>query len=279
MSITERINSLMQERNLKPSEVADSIGISRSNLTRWKNKEYVPSSEHIIALSQYFGITTDWILTGMGEMNRAYQEANQVAAIAENIALRPPPINPAALAAMERTAKENELNAQMQQLINVATDPAVKMAIKEAEMANRILAPTQFLLNQAVTMKQIADAQLPALQATINNNAATQALSGMEIATNAVEAQNLAMRNYYAQQNMLNVEGFNELRKDEKVLVKCYRELIDEAQEDLMDYALYLHKKKSIPDNGQPGDLSHSNGNEDVSSGSEITEGETVNVG
>lgn len=70
MTVTERIIHLIELKNLKPSYVADSLGISRSNLTRWKQKEYIPSTEHIIALSEFFNVTTDWLLIGKDGTHR-----------------------------------------------------------------------------------------------------------------------------------------------------------------------------------------------------------------
>lgn len=67
MTISERIMILMEKKQIKAYELADALGISRSNLTRWKQREYVPSTEHIIAISQFFDVSTDWLLTGKEE--------------------------------------------------------------------------------------------------------------------------------------------------------------------------------------------------------------------
>lgn len=69
MTITERILYKITESGLKPAEIADKTGIDRASFTRWKNKDYKPSLDAIIALSQFFNISTDWLLTGKEVFN------------------------------------------------------------------------------------------------------------------------------------------------------------------------------------------------------------------
>lgn len=64
MSVNERIFSKINELGLKFSDVADKTGIDRASFTRWKNEKYKPSLDAIVALSQFFNVSTDWLLTG-----------------------------------------------------------------------------------------------------------------------------------------------------------------------------------------------------------------------
>lgn len=61
----EKFIALCQARNMKPTAVADAIGISRMNASRWK-KGSVPSSKNLQKLAKYFGVPTDYLL-GTGE--------------------------------------------------------------------------------------------------------------------------------------------------------------------------------------------------------------------
>lgn len=65
MTIGERIRYLRQITNkLTQKKLADATGISRGNLSNYETDRFKPSSDAIIAIAAYFGVTTDWLLTG-----------------------------------------------------------------------------------------------------------------------------------------------------------------------------------------------------------------------
>lgn len=64
-TIGERIKFLRQTTsNLTQQKLADATGISRGNLSNYEKDRFKPASDAIIAISNYFNITTDWLLTG-----------------------------------------------------------------------------------------------------------------------------------------------------------------------------------------------------------------------
>lgn len=73
MTITERIWLKINELGLKPAEISDKTGIDRASFTRWKNKDYKPSLDAIIVLSQFFNVSTDWLLTGEGSVKLDFE--------------------------------------------------------------------------------------------------------------------------------------------------------------------------------------------------------------
>lgn len=48
----------------KPSVVAAELGINKSNVSNWKNNGYTPRGEALQKIADYFGVTTDFLLTG-----------------------------------------------------------------------------------------------------------------------------------------------------------------------------------------------------------------------
>ena len=46
---------LCKEHGVKPSNVADDMGISRGTVSRWKNRGVLPSAQMIESLCHYFG--------------------------------------------------------------------------------------------------------------------------------------------------------------------------------------------------------------------------------
>ena len=55
--------SLCNEKGVKPSPLLSSLGLSKSNSKNWQEGK-VPDTKAVIALSEYFGVTTDYLLFG-----------------------------------------------------------------------------------------------------------------------------------------------------------------------------------------------------------------------
>ena len=55
---------LCKSLNKKPSTVAAELHINKSNVSNWKNNGYTPRGEALQRIADYFGVTTDYLLTG-----------------------------------------------------------------------------------------------------------------------------------------------------------------------------------------------------------------------
>lgn len=65
MTIADRIQNLRKTRGISQEELADRIGVSRQAVSKWESKQSTPDVEKIILLSEYFGVTTDYLLKGI----------------------------------------------------------------------------------------------------------------------------------------------------------------------------------------------------------------------
>lgn len=65
MNIADRIQSLRNNKGISQEELADKIGISRQAVSKWESGQSLPDIEKIILLSDYFGVTTDYLLKGI----------------------------------------------------------------------------------------------------------------------------------------------------------------------------------------------------------------------
>lgn len=59
--------SLCKQMDKKPSAVAADLKINKSNVSNWKNNGYTPRGEVLQKIADYFGVTTDYLLTGEKE--------------------------------------------------------------------------------------------------------------------------------------------------------------------------------------------------------------------
>lgn len=64
MNIAERIQKLRKEKGLSQEELADVVNVSRQAVSKWESEQSLPDVDKIIALSEYFGVSTDYMLKG-----------------------------------------------------------------------------------------------------------------------------------------------------------------------------------------------------------------------
>lgn len=63
-NIGSRIKMLRKQHGVTMDELAKFLNISTPNISRYEQGRYNPSSDTIIALSQFFNVSADWLLTG-----------------------------------------------------------------------------------------------------------------------------------------------------------------------------------------------------------------------
>lgn len=65
MNIADRIQTLRKSRGISQEELADKIGVSRQAVSKWESEQSSPDIDKIILLSDYFDVTTDYLLKGI----------------------------------------------------------------------------------------------------------------------------------------------------------------------------------------------------------------------
>lgn len=64
MNLAERILALRKARNLSQEELAEQIGVSRQAVGKWESGQSLPDLDKVIALSEFFGVSCDYLLKG-----------------------------------------------------------------------------------------------------------------------------------------------------------------------------------------------------------------------
>lgn len=62
MSLGETIYRLRTEKNLSQGEFAEMLEVSRRAISKWELGTAVPESEKLVAISNYFGVSVDYLL-------------------------------------------------------------------------------------------------------------------------------------------------------------------------------------------------------------------------
>lgn len=76
MNIADRIQYLRKTKGISQEELADKIGVSRQAVSKWESEQSMPDIDKVIIMSDYFGVTTDYIIKGIEEKGQASKKDN-----------------------------------------------------------------------------------------------------------------------------------------------------------------------------------------------------------
>lgn len=65
MTIADRIQFLRKTAGISQEELAEKIGVSRQAISKWESAQSLPDIEKIVLLSEFFHVSTDYLLKGM----------------------------------------------------------------------------------------------------------------------------------------------------------------------------------------------------------------------
>ncbi len=65
MNIADRIQSLRKAKGISQEELADKVGVSRQAVSKWESEQSSPDIEKVMILSDFFEVTTDYLLKGI----------------------------------------------------------------------------------------------------------------------------------------------------------------------------------------------------------------------
>ncbi len=64
MSISDKILKLRKDKGLSQEAFAEALGVSRQSVSKWESGAAFPDTDKIIAISELYGVSTDYILKG-----------------------------------------------------------------------------------------------------------------------------------------------------------------------------------------------------------------------
>lgn len=71
MNISDRIQALRKAKGITQEELADAVGVSRQAVSKWEAEQSMPDLERVVAMAEYFDVTTDYILRGIEPVRSA----------------------------------------------------------------------------------------------------------------------------------------------------------------------------------------------------------------
>lgn len=64
MNIADRIQRLRKAKGIPQEELAEQLGVSRQAVSKWESGQSLPEIDKVLMLSEYFGVSTDYLLKG-----------------------------------------------------------------------------------------------------------------------------------------------------------------------------------------------------------------------
>lgn len=65
MNIADRIQRLRKAKGISQEQLANVVGVSRQAVSKWESEQTIPDLDKVVIMSEYFGVTTDYILKGL----------------------------------------------------------------------------------------------------------------------------------------------------------------------------------------------------------------------
>lgn len=78
MNFADRILYLRKSKGISQEELADKVGVSRQAVSKWESEQSMPDVEKIIIMSDYFNVTTDYILKGIEIVENKEEKSKEI---------------------------------------------------------------------------------------------------------------------------------------------------------------------------------------------------------
>lgn len=74
--LSEKLYMLRKKSGLSQEQLAEQLKVSRQAISKWESGSSVPESEKLIAISKYFNVTLDYLMTEESDNNQSPELKN-----------------------------------------------------------------------------------------------------------------------------------------------------------------------------------------------------------
>lgn len=57
----KKLRKLIKDKNIKPAEIVNALGVSRENVSKWMQESAPPNAHHLLELAKLLGVTERWM--------------------------------------------------------------------------------------------------------------------------------------------------------------------------------------------------------------------------
>lgn len=87
MHMADRIQKLRKEKGISQEELAQNLGVSRQAVSKWESGQSLPDLDKVIGMSDFLGVSTDYLLKGTEPSETGKKEAGAGVFVAAATAL------------------------------------------------------------------------------------------------------------------------------------------------------------------------------------------------
>ena len=78
MTLSNRIQKLRKKKGISQEELAHCLKVSRQAISKWESNQSLPDIDKILQMSEYFEVTTDYLLKGIESSTQAKINGQQL---------------------------------------------------------------------------------------------------------------------------------------------------------------------------------------------------------
>lgn len=75
MKLADRILELRKQKGISQEALADKLGVSRQAISKWESEQSTPELDKIVLMSDFFEVTTDYLLKGIEPVSEDNEKA------------------------------------------------------------------------------------------------------------------------------------------------------------------------------------------------------------
>lgn len=78
----KRIKQLIKEKNIKPTDIVNALGVSKDTVSKWVQDSATPNAQNLIELAKLLGLTERWIAESKEPKKAEFSKTNHQDSIA-----------------------------------------------------------------------------------------------------------------------------------------------------------------------------------------------------
>ena len=88
MTLADRILELRKQKGISQEALADKLGVSRQAISKWESEQSTPEMDKIVLMSDFFEVTTDYLLKGIEPAHKKMESEVSVSGMLCRCSLR-----------------------------------------------------------------------------------------------------------------------------------------------------------------------------------------------
>ena len=85
MALSEKLYALRKERVLSQEQLDEGLKVSRQAISKWESGQSLPESDKLLALSEYFGVSLDYLMKDSRKEEQKEPQSSEVSGVGKGL--------------------------------------------------------------------------------------------------------------------------------------------------------------------------------------------------